>query len=124
MIRRTHLLENWTNRIIWMINAAMNKGNKQYPKIATDCKNDICPPKTRILNETTMPPMKTEKNSKMNWVESVVNESKCTVNKEAKNQTHEKRPPHVPVSESVGAVVRASGDEDEGELIPHSGDLA
>ena len=66
MISLTHLLKNCTNLIIWIIKAAVNNGNRQYPKTATDWKNEIWPPRTRILYETTMPPTKTEKNRKIN----------------------------------------------------------
>lgn len=54
----------------WSTITATKRGNKQYPRTETDCKNEIWPPNTRVLKVMMTAPPKTEKKSKINWSES------------------------------------------------------
>ena len=62
----------WMNSNSFVINIAKKTGKMQYPKIATDWKNDTSPPNTLTLKLTIVAPTKTEKNKNRKSDESIL----------------------------------------------------
>ena len=62
----------WKNLSTLRMNIAIKIGNRQYPRIATDWKNEISPPRTLILKVTIVAPTKTEKKMNKNYSESTL----------------------------------------------------
>ena len=58
-----------TPRIL-IIPPQTNKGKMQYPRTDTDSKNEIWPPRVRVLNVMTTDPPKQAANNVRNWVGS------------------------------------------------------
>lgn len=82
----------------------------QYPKIATDWKNEDWPPKTLKLNVTMIAPKNTEKMTAKKWSESN-NSKKSTVNKESKEQAQEKWTPQIPIFKFICSIFSSTRDQ-------------
>ena len=67
----------WKNISTLRMNIPMKIGNRQYPRIATDWKNEMSPPRTLILKVTIVAPTKTEKKMNRNYSESTLLSSYC-----------------------------------------------